>query len=233
MNKPLSRRESGRSLVQATADLLRERIFACDPGEQIGSLSDLAREAGVGIVTIQQVARILEHEGLLEVRRGPGGGYYGRRPDAAVLERALAAFMRTHPASWAEALDMTSLLFNELCAAAAGCRDRERQEDLRAFSDKVDAVSDAGGYGELEQEFQDILFRMVDRPLFELLTRVTLRYSVSRPSDTPMRGMMRLQQWRDGRARIIAAILAEDEQLARFEADRSNRRILLAAMKGA
>ena len=31
-----------------------------------------------------------------------------------VLERSLAAYMRTRPASWQEALDMTSLLFNEL-----------------------------------------------------------------------------------------------------------------------
>jgi GntR family transcriptional repressor for pyruvate dehydrogenase complex len=112
-----------RNIVASTLEALRERIFAMSDGDLIGSLPDLARVLGVGIVTIQQAARILEHEGLLDVRRGPGGGYYGRRPDAATLERSLAAFMRSRPASWEEALDMTSLLFNELAAAAALCRD--------------------------------------------------------------------------------------------------------------
>ena len=76
-----------RNVVPSAVESLRDRIFAQEEGELIGSLPELARALGVGIVTIQQAARILEHEGLLEVRRGPGGGYYGRRPDAAVLER--------------------------------------------------------------------------------------------------------------------------------------------------
>ena len=112
-----------RNVVPSAVEALRERIFATPDGELIGSLPELAKALGVGIVTIQQAARILEHEGLLEVRRGPGGGYYGRRPDAATLERSLAASMRRLPASWEEALDMTSLLFNELAAAAADCHD--------------------------------------------------------------------------------------------------------------
>jgi DNA-binding transcriptional MocR family regulator len=57
-----------RHLVQATAERLRDRVLAAEPDAQIGSLSELAQELGVGIVTVQQVARILEHEGLLAVR---------------------------------------------------------------------------------------------------------------------------------------------------------------------
>lgn len=102
-----------RNLVGQIAERLRERIFAAAAGSQIGSLQDLAATLGVGIVTVQQAARILEHEGLLEVRRGPGGGYYGKRPDAAALERLMAGFLRTQPDSFNEALNITSLLFTE------------------------------------------------------------------------------------------------------------------------
>lgn len=219
-----------RQLVRVTAEQMRERIFAQGAGEQIGSLPDLARDFGVGIVTVQQAARILEHEGLLEVRRGPGGGYYGRRPDAASLERSLAAYMRTEPASWKEALDMTSLLFNELCAAAADCADKALQEDLRSFAQKLALSEDDGDVAELELEFQDILFRMVNRPLFELLTRVTLRFAQSRPDGSAVRGAFEPGEWKSGRRRIIDAILRQDRELARFEADRSNRRVLIAWM---
>lgn len=221
-----------RQIVPATAEKLRELIFAEAPGAQIGSLPDLARKLGVGIVTVQQVARVLESEGLLEVKRGPGGGYYGRRPDAAVLERSLAAYMRTQDASWADALDMTSLLFTELVAAAAGCADPARQDELRGIASRLDRCTSDGAVFEMEQELQDVLFRMVDRPLFALLTRVTLLFSASRPMPV-YRTEEDFARWIDGRRKIIAAILARDVEMARFEADRHNRKVLLAWLESA
>jgi GntR family transcriptional repressor for pyruvate dehydrogenase complex len=216
-----------RNIVASTLEALRERIFAMSDGDLIGSLPDLARVLGVGIVTIQQAARILEHEGLLDVRRGPGGGYYGRRPDAATLERSLAAFMRSRPASWEEALDMTSLLFNELAAAAALCRDPHLLDELREFARDVAGAALAEDLQRLEIEFQDLLFRMVDRPLFELLTRVTMRFSASAPDATVFRGAIELERWKTGRRLIVDAILRHDAGLARFEANRNNREQIL------
>lgn len=217
--------------VQATADHLRDMIFAHEPGTRIGSLNGLAQALGVGIVTVQQAARILEYEGLLEVRRGPGGGYYGIRPDAAALERSLAAYMRMQPHSWEEALDMTSLLFNELCAAAAGCDDDALHAELGRFEDRIAPCTVDTDMAELEQDFQDLLFRMVDRPLFELLTRVTLRFAATRPASAFHQGVIAIDEWKIGRHRIIDAIRRRDEELARFEADRSNRRLLLRQLR--
>lgn len=79
-----------RDLVQVAAAKMRDMILAQAPDVQIGSLRELALALGVGIVTVQQAARILEHEGLLKVRRGPGGGYYGARHRAETLERLRA-----------------------------------------------------------------------------------------------------------------------------------------------
>ena len=216
-----------RNVVPATVEALRERIFARAEGELIGSLPELARVLGVGIVTIQQAARILEHEGLLEVRRGPGGGYYGRRPDAAALERSLAAYMRGQPASWQEALDMTSLLFNELAAAAAGCDEPALLDELRHFARTIATCDDEAALSARELEFQDLLFRMVDRPLFELLTRVTLRFAGSRPLGPLHAGPLGIERWKVGRRLIIDAILRHDAELARFEANRNNRAVIL------
>lgn len=221
-------------MVPATAEQLRQRIFACPAGEQIGSLPELAAEFGVGIVTVQQAARILEHEGLLEVRRGPGGGYYGRRPDLASLERGLAAYMRSEPASQREVLDMTSLLFNELCAAAANSRDAARLDDLRRFADKVERCDDPQAIGPLEEEMQNLLFRMVNRPLFELLTRVALQLATSPNgdgggNDGDVLGVnFGLEQWQSSRRHILDAIIRQDPELAHFEANRRNRRTVIA-----
>jgi DNA-binding FadR family transcriptional regulator len=224
---PKVRRRRGVNLVAATTEALRERIFAAPTGTLIGSLHALARSFEVGIVTLQQAARVLEHEGLLDVRRGPGGGYYGARPDDAALERAFDAYLRVHPATYGEALDITSLLFNELAAAAAHCREPDVLRDLQAMAERVEACAGDADLGRFEVEFQDLLFRMVRRPLFEMLTRVTLHYATSRPG-APVHAPGRdLAAWKAGRRRIIAAILAQDAALARFEADRSNRAVIL------
>ncbi|MEW9854059.1 GntR family transcriptional regulator [Novosphingobium sp. M1R2S20] len=216
-----------RQVVRTTVDKLRERIYAKAANEQIGSLRDLARECGVGIVTIQQAARILEHEGILEVRRGPGGGYYGRRPDLRDMERVLGAYLQSEPASWKEVLDITSLLFNQLCSAAARCADDLPREELRTVAQKISACEDSSQLGALETELQEVLFRMVRRPLFELLTRVVLGTAQSAGSEDAMRNFFGFDQWKESRASIIAAILAQDAGLAHFQANRLNREVLV------
>ncbi|MDE2597890.1 MAG: FadR family transcriptional regulator [Sphingomonadales bacterium] len=220
------------SLVGETADALRNRVFAAQPGELIGSLQHLAQQLGVGIVTLQQAARVLEHEGLLEARRGPGGGYYGARPGAEALERAMAAWLRTHPASFEEALDITSLLFIELCAAAALCNDEALHAELAALCERIAPCNTTPERGAFEADFQALLFRMVERPLFELLTHVTLAFAQTQSE--PLIGVRddALAEWKAGRRRIVDAILLRDGELARFEAGRSNRRLVLAGLAG-
>lgn len=216
------------SLIVRTTEALRERIFAVPEGERIGSLHELARSLEVGIVTLQQVARVLEHEGLLEVRRGPGGGYYGARPDAAALERGLHAYMRMNPTSYEEALDMTSLLFNELATAAARCTDAGLRARLATLAERLPGCVTMMDCGRFEMEFQELLFRMVRRPLFEMLTRVTLHYSTAHTAPRLKVFDDDGAAWRGGRARIIAAILANDAELTRFEANRQNRAVILS-----
>lgn len=219
-----------RPLVQQAAERLRDLLFAVPAGTRLGALPELARKLGVGIVTVQQAARILEHEGLLEVKRGPGGGYYGTRPDDAALERAIAAYMRVHPASFEEAADITSLLFNELVPAAAGCRDERLRGELLALAETIDQRTTEADRGAFEVELQDLLFRMVARPLFEVLTRVTLRFAATRRAPLIDSSRAGVAEWKAGRWRILAAILAQDEELARFEANRSNRRAVLSGL---
>jgi GntR family transcriptional regulator, transcriptional repressor for pyruvate dehydrogenase complex len=213
--------------VAVAAQRLRDLVFAAEPGTMIGSLQDLVKRLGVGVVTLQQAARILEHEGLLEARRGPGGGYYGTRPDQAALERSLGAYMRMHAASYEEALEMTSLLFTELVTAAARCRDEQMHGALRAFADRLADQAIDADLASLEGEFHDLLFHMAQRPLYEVLSRVTLHLSASQTEPVIHAGPEGAAAWRRGRLKIIAAILENDPKMARFEADRHNRQVVL------
>jgi DNA-binding FadR family transcriptional regulator len=135
--------------------------------------------------------------------------------------------MRMHPASYEEALDMTSLLFTELAAAAAGCRNAALRSELATLLSCIRPEAPGEERLAFETLFQDLLFRMVDRPLFEVLTRVTLHFSETRAGPAVVMAGERAEQWWLGRRAIITAIAAGDAELARFEADRCNRRIVL------
>lgn len=212
--------------VPATAERLRDLIYGAAPDARLGSLRGLAAQLGVGIVTLQQAARVLEHQGLLEVRRGPGGGYYGRRPDQAALQRAITAYIRAHPVGYAEALDIMTLLFAELIAAAAVCRQPAFVAALEALAGELDDVHDAATVGAFEARFQELLFQTVDRPLFALLTQVALRL-YDDASVPPLFGSAAaIAEWRTSRQRVFAAILAGDGELARFEGERARRDLL-------
>lgn len=215
-----------RPIVQRTTDALRQRIMANPVGAYLGSLPVLAQQFHVGIVTIQQAARVLEYEGLLEVRRGPRGGYYGRRPDMADIEHMLGVYLCAEPGSWREILDIISLLFNRLCAAAARCEQEELHQELKQVRGRIAACEQAQHMGALESALQDILLKMVKQPLLELLTRVALGTAPIIERGEMLERTFPLDIWRDGRLHIIDAIAAKDPALAHFEADRHNRQIL-------
>jgi hypothetical protein len=77
---------------------------------------------------------------------------------------------------------------------------------------------------------------MTERPLIELLSRVTLRYYSSQPLPALFAGEDGMTVWKAGRRRTLAALLQRDEALARFEADRHRmetlRRLRAVASNG-
>lgn len=214
------------SLVGTTAERMRDLILAHEAGVTIGELPDVAKSLGVGIVTVQQAARILEHEGLLEVRRGPGGGYFGRRPDAASLERLLAAYLRVHGSYQYEALEMMTHLDCELIPAAAGSITDGFVGDLRALADRVELCTTSEERVAFEDDFHAVVFRIVDRPLIELLAKVSMRSYRNHAVPPIFEGDEGLIAWRKWRSDVIAAILARDPERARFEAERHRRQLL-------
>ena len=215
-----------RRLVNTTAAKLRGLILAREPGAHIGSLSEVAELLGVGIVTVQQTARVLEHEGLLVVRRGPGGGYYGTRPDEAALERSVAAYMHVHGSGHREAVEVLTLLNCEIIAGATRCTDASLLETLSALHVRIDLCDTSDERIAFEEQLYYLLLKMVRRPLIELLTRVARRLYEATHLPTLYPGDEGVAAWKAGKRRLLRAILEQDEELARFEATRERQQRL-------
>lgn len=220
-------------LVQDSAAKLRGIILSKAPGAQLGSLREVADLLGVGIVTVQQVARVLEHEGLLAVKRGPGGGYYGARPDEAALERAFDTYMRVHGFGYMDAMEMMVLLDCEFIPRAACIEDASFRASIKSLIEKVERTERQEERVQIEIEFRDLLFAVVDRPFIQLLARVTMHTTelYQTHERTPMfMDQLTIENWKTARLRIFHAIIQGDEGLARFEAYRF-RDFLLPKLK--
>lgn len=215
-----------RHLVQETADRLRDLVLAKEPGTQLGSLNDVAEMLDVGIVTVQQVARILEHEGLLAVRRGPGGGYFATRPDEAALERSMATYMRIHGFGYREALEMTTLLDCDIVPNASRCTDEILRADLQNLLSRIEGCDSREQRAAFEADLRDLLFSMVASPLMDLVLRITGHFYKPEVHPPVFSGEADIRAWKDGRQRILQAILNNDEELARFEAERFRRHVM-------
>ena len=70
-----------RSNLQQAANEFRHWVLTLDDEDVfLGSESDLIDRFNVSRPTFRQVARLLEQEQLISIRRGPGGGFFSRRP---------------------------------------------------------------------------------------------------------------------------------------------------------
>jgi len=219
-------KQQKRRLVIDTATRLRDLILDSEPGTQIGSLNEVADRLGVGIVTVQQAARILEHEGLLAVKRGPGGGYYGTRPDESALERAFATYMRVHNFGYREAFEMMILLDSDIIPAAATSADPALHDSVAELLDRIDRCQLPEDRVRFEKDLRDTLFKVVNRPFLEFLARVTMQLYTQQSRSELFSDPGIVEAWNHGRRRILEAILQRDEALARFEADRYRQVVL-------
>lgn len=126
----------------AVAAHIQQQIRARNlrPGERICGEKELQAATGVGRAGVRESLRMLEHEGLIKTKTGPGGGILVGEPRAAPLGRTVEAFRHLSGAS-AEALLDAWLELAVTCARlAAGRATPQDLRDLRQLADEYSAL---------------------------------------------------------------------------------------------
>jgi GntR family transcriptional repressor for pyruvate dehydrogenase complex len=174
-----------RSAPSETANVLRDEILATDPYTDngndewfLGSEDDIMQSLGVSRPTLRQAARILEHEQLLTVRRGIGGGFFGRRPKADAVTHMSSVFLRVEGATFGQ-LIQTQILLGAACAEMAAANpDRSARTTVAEYYEKVlpDGVVGCGAaqFQEIAGEFQHVLARAAGNPCLTLFVSVLM-----------------------------------------------------------
>jgi DNA-binding FadR family transcriptional regulator len=103
---------------------------------------ELSAKSGLSRASVRDALRILELEGLVEIRSGRSGGTLVRRPALEHLSRSLDLFVWSRKVSSKHIVDMCAAL------AALGARQAARnrtEHDIRNLTQKADAVAAAAG----------------------------------------------------------------------------------------
>lgn len=132
------------------ADQLRGKILGdgLKPGDPLPSEVELVDESELSRSTVREALRLLETEGLIEIRRGPRGGITVRYPDAGHVGRSLALLLTLSQAPLKQLIEFRKVVEPEAAATAALQLNHEQREDiLRQIDDDMGIAEFHGQVG--------------------------------------------------------------------------------------
>jgi GntR family transcriptional repressor for pyruvate dehydrogenase complex len=127
------------------ADRLRDQIVDGELVDELAPMEQLVAEFGVSAPSIREALRILEHEGLITVRRGKVGGAVVHRPQADAAGYAIGLVLqadRVHTADLRAALAELEPVCASLCAQRADRRRAVVPKLHDACERMADAIDD-------------------------------------------------------------------------------------------
>jgi len=185
----VARPARGRKLGEQLAERVEEEIIASGwpVGKVLGSEAELIERYGVSRAVFREAMRIVDHHGVAEMRRGPGGGLVVVAPKSDAAIRTLSLNL--------EYLDLTPKQINEArlaielaCVRTATANlDARGKQRIRDFLDnEVDMIVTGRESGRANDDFPTndfhlLVAELTDNPamgLFvDILSRVTSRHS--------------------------------------------------------
>ena len=216
------------SAVWRIAAKIREDATKLADGELLGSEDELVSRYGVSRPTLRQAASLVVQEQLLTVRRGMGGGYFARAPNANAVGRMAALYLRYHRASRAEILAAFMPLRMELARLAVANDNDALREELQQFLAHEETFEEYASFRDFvlaERKFNLLLGRLSGNQALGLFMEILLDLSaiIDRGEDMYRNNPTRVADLRRERNALGKAILEREEDFAIAIARRSSR----------
>jgi GntR family transcriptional repressor for pyruvate dehydrogenase complex len=131
------------SKSQQVAQELLARIADAnvDVGDTFATEATLLQEFKVSRPTLREAVRILESQGILEQRPGPGGGIIIRRPSLDMVAHSLSIFLRFNGVPFSAVLTSREVIEPALAAEAAV---QATQKDLDEMASSIERMAAQG-----------------------------------------------------------------------------------------
>lgn len=127
------------SKAQQVAQELLARIVAskAEAGQTFATEAELLRQFEVSRPTLREGIRILEAQGVLEQRPGPGGGLVIRKPSLDMLALTLSIYLRFNSVPFLSVVQAREIFEPALAAEAA---ESGTEDDFREMAESIDRM---------------------------------------------------------------------------------------------
>lgn len=219
----------GRTMMQIAAERLRQVVLASADGAFLGREDDLLHRLECSRATLRQVARLLEREGLLEVRRGSNGGYFGKRPDAGTIEATVGAHLQTLDVDIVDTFVIASALWVETMRKATRAPEDERMQTAARLGRKLAEMGADAAFEELrELEFlvREEVFALARSDYIRLIFDINAAYAwqwLGTRHKRPVTDARFVRAWGDAKQMELFAIACGDADLAVMAANHSRK----------
>ena len=185
---------------ERVAAQIRRRIVSGDlaVGERLPPEEELTRFFGIARTTLREALRVLEAQGLIEIRRGRGGGPVVTEPSLELAANALAISLQLQGATVGDMVAVRGVLEPHAAGELAkGCS----EDDVAALTSAIDRAhaaaeaADTAAFGEAAVLVHETVLERVGNPTLAVLSRMlhdlVLRYYADRAATTDQRRMRR------------------------------------------
>lgn len=169
--------------IRRASNQLRKEILKQDQsGQFLGSEEELTSRLDVSRPTFRQVARLLEQEQLLTIKRGPGGGFFSRQPSFNSIVHQASICLVAHKSNRDQLLSISQLLCVEAARLAALNPSRDERERLIEFlGEEVLPVEAKKRRYWLEDiwQFSLQMLEIANNPVLTLFLHISMEFAVA------------------------------------------------------
>jgi GntR family transcriptional regulator, transcriptional repressor for pyruvate dehydrogenase complex len=225
---PLSVDQHSPPRVRELVARLRQIIFEYPAGTLLGRENELCLRLGCNQGMLRQVARQLEAQGLLYIRRGPNGGYFASRPaENAVLDLAALYLVGVGTTLRDTMMACRGMAIDAARAAAEKYSSSEKSVSMRELLEelgtRIPEDMDSHAFILDEERIDQAIFAVVNIKALRMFINILNRFSLKDFGKTLFgRQPERRRVYREERLRTLEAIIAGDGNAA----EASMRRVL-------
>jgi DNA-binding FadR family transcriptional regulator len=172
-----------RKLGERVAERIEDDIIrrGWPVGAVLGSESDLMQRYGVSRAVFREAMRIVDHHGVAEMRRGPGGGFVVAAPDLDAVVRTVSLQLQFQDISVEQVNEMRVALELNCVRLAIERITPEQIELLKQHLDhEVDAITHTREAGRPKGDFPSndfhlLLAEFTGNPAMRLFVQIVMR----------------------------------------------------------
>jgi DNA-binding FadR family transcriptional regulator len=137
-------------------------------GDRLPLEASMVEQYGVSRASLREALRLLEVQGLIRLKPGPGGGPVVGSVEPSHLARTAALYFHLGAATYGQLLE-TQVLLEPLCASLAA-RHPDRREVMAPYTDPP-APTDVPEYRDVTIGFHGAVYTLAANPVLSLLTQ--------------------------------------------------------------